>query len=1172
MIAVSLKRPVTVAMVVAALVVFGVKSYTELGRDLMPDIAYPSLTVMTRYEGAAPQEVEEFITKPLESSLSTVRGKRKINSISREGMSLITIEFEWGHEMKFATLHVREKLDNVRFQPTFPQDAERPNILRWDPSAKPIVGLAITANAPLLELRDMVQDVIKPRLEQLDGIAFAQISGDIERVIDVEINREKMVLYGLDIETIKNAIDAANANIPGGTIKKGRYRYSLRTLGEFREVEEINNVVVARRNGSEILVSDVAVVHDTAKDRDAQTTVDGVEGLGLLVYKESGANTIRSTESVKKLIETLNAEFGGGSRALRVVLAFEEAKFISQALNNVWVSLIFGGFFAFLVLVLFLSDLKSPFFIFVSIPIAIIVTLVLMYFFGLSLNIMSLGGLALGVGMLVDNSIVVLENIYRYREEGNAPLDAAFKGAREVAMPVAASTLTTVAVFFPIVYIQGVAGALFGEQALTVTFSLASSLVVSLTVLPLLTAVTSLLKGRDSLPGRLVPIERLDAKAYPRGLVFWKWWEYAICFLLLALVAGYFKSDWLNFGIAAGILFILPTALLLLKWVARFGIAWLFQAVAFLFLSLHNFVQWVLDTAILPVFNAAYAGFEHLYHAVLAWALERKFVVLLLSIGLMVLTWQMGSELKQELMPKAATGQFTIDTKLLPGTSLEITTGVVEQVEALLKNEESVALVFSQIGASEANLSQLLKDSGTNTAQISVRLREQDATLAEVRRLSDLVRGFAVDIPGMKVEVEESSSSMEDLLASEGGGGLVVQIEAETFDLLYEANQAVLRGLQQDQTLQDVKTTLTRDFPQMRIALRRDRIDHYGFEIRQIGEFLSGGMRGALATQFKEFDRSIDVRVRFSEEDREDFEEVLKTRLVSSSGISVPLAEFLEVTVEQTTKEIRRVNQRRVALVSANIGALKISDVLPRAEAMLDALELPPSVSVKLAGEKEGIDASFKQLLNALLLSAALVYMIMAAQFESLRFPFVVIFTVPMGLVGTVLILSLTGTSINIMSLIGLIVLTGIVVNDAIVKVDFINQARGEGMTLRGAVMEASKVRLRPILMTTATTVLALIPMAFGFVPWLMNTDFIHPLVLWADEWALAYSLPLLSELFSPRGAEIQQPLALVVIGGLSLATMLTLILIPVLYETLAAADKTEPASIDDAAVEEAHP
>ncbi len=1168
MIAVSLKRPVTVAMVVAALLVFGVKSYTELGRDLMPDIAYPSLTVMTRYEGAAPQEVEEFITKPLESSLSTVRGKRKISSISREGMSLITIEFEWGHEMKFATLHVREKLDNVRFQPSFPQDAERPNILRWDPSAKPIVGLAITADAPLLELRDMVQDVIKPRLEQLDGIAFAQISGDIERVIDVEIDREKMVLYGLDIDAVKNAIDAANANIPGGTIKKGRYRYSLRTLGEFNQVGEINEVVVARRNGSEILVSDVAVVHDTAKDRDAQTTVDGVEGLGLLVYKESGANTIRSTAAVKDLIVTLNKEFGGGTRDLRVVLAFEEAKFISQALNNVWSSLIFGGFFAFLVLVLFLADLKSPFFIFVSIPIAIIVTLVLMYFFGLSLNIMSLGGLALGVGMLVDNSIVVLENIYRYREEGESPLDAAFKGAREVAMPVAASTLTTVAVFFPIVYIKGVAGALFGEQALTVTFSLASSLVVSLTVLPLLTAVASLLKGRDSLPGRLTPLEKLDAAAYPRGFVFWKWWEYVICFLTLALVAGYFKSDWPKFLMLAVGLFLLPTALLILKWVARFGLSWLFQAIAFTFVSLHNFVQWILNTAILPVFNAAYSGFEHLYHRLLLWALDRKLIVFLLTVALVALTYQMGRDLKQELMPKAATGQFTIDAKLLPGTALEITAGVIEQVESLLKQEETVALVFSQIGASEANLSQLLKDSGTNTAQISVRLREQDATLVEVRRLAELVRGFAADIPGMKVEFEESNSSMEDLLASGGGGGLVVQIEAETFDALYDANRSVFDVLAADEMLKDVKTTLTRDFPQMRIALRRDRIDHYGFEIRQIGEFLSGGMRGALATQFKEFDRSIDVRVRFSENDREDFEKVLQTRLVSPAGISVPLSEFLDVAVEQTTKEIRRVNQRRVALVSANIGAQKISDVLPRVEASLAELTLPPSVQVRMAGEKEGIDASFEQLLKALVLSALLVYMIMAAQFESLRFPFVVIFTVPMGLVGTVLILNLTGTSVNIMSLIGLIVLTGIVVNDAIVKVDFINQSRTEGLGLREAVLAASKVRLRPILMTTATTVLALIPMAFGFVPWFMNTAPIRPLVLWADSIAAHYALPLISELFSPRGAEIQQPLALVVIGGLSLATLLTLILIPVLYETLAAGKREAVAA--EEAVEEA--
>ena len=561
MIALSLKRPVSITMVVAGLMVFGFISYQDLGRDLLPDISYPSLTVLTRYEGAAPKEVEEFITDPLEAALATVKGKRRLNSISREGMSLITIEFEWGHDMQIATLHVREKLDVARFGVGFPEDADRPNILRWDPSAKPILGLAITGDASILQLKEGVREIIKPRLEQVEGIAMAQISGDIERVIDVEVNREKLALYSIDLKTIASAIDRANTNIAGGTIKKGRYRYTLRTLGEFVSVEEINSVVVARRTGADIRVGDVAVVKDTTKDREAMATVNNKQAIGLLVYKEAGANTIEATKLAKGLLEELresNSDFA-------ITLAFEEAEFIEQALNNVWVSLIFGGLFAFLVLILFLKDLKSPLFIFISIPIAVITTLVLMRFFDLSLNIMSLGGLALGVGMLVDNSIVVLENIYRYREMGEKPLSAALKGAREVAMPVAASTFTTIAVFFPIVYLKGVAGELFGEQAKTVTFSLLSSLVVSLTVLPLLTALATILEGRDTHASQIQPMPRKEAEKYPRNPLFWKWWEYVLAALMLFYVANHFKWEWkVSVYILVG-LAILPISLFILK-------------------------------------------------------------------------------------------------------------------------------------------------------------------------------------------------------------------------------------------------------------------------------------------------------------------------------------------------------------------------------------------------------------------------------------------------------------------------------------------------------------------------------------------------------------------------------------------------------------------------------
>jgi len=680
MIRLSLNRPVTIAMVVAALLVFGFISYNRLGRDLLPDIAYPSLTVMTDYEGAAPQEVEEFITKRLESALATVQGKRRLTSVSREGVSLITIEFDWGEDMQIATLNVREKLDGARFQQGFPEDADRPNILQWDPSSKPIVGLAIHAPGTLVQLKDGVKELIKPRLEQIDGVALAQLTGDVERVIEIEVNRDKLVLFNLTLSDIGNAVQRGNATIAGGSIKKGRYRYSLRTLGEFNSEKEIGDVVVARRGSTLIRVKDVAIVQDTIKDRESMTFVNGKEAVGLLVYKESGSNTIEVTRAIKSVMVSLEEEF----ESYDLTLAFEDAKFIEQALNNVWVAILFGGFFAFLVLILFLGDLKSPFFIFVSIPIALITTLICMLAFDLTLNLMSLGGLALGIGMLVDNSIVVLENIYRHLGLGKTPIRAALIGAREVAAPVAASTFTTIAVFFPIVYLKGISGALFGEQALTVTFSLMSSLLVSLTVLPVLTALVEIMKGRNKPSVQMDPIPLIERDFNPRNLWYWKWWEFIIVLVVAVAVASYFKFTWDTILWIAGGIALLPAVLTILKWVLTLFFSWLFQLTAVLFFLCIAGLQFVIDKILLPIFNTIYDAFFKIYHRVLVWSLDRKLVVIILAFVLLAISFYGAKHLKMELMPKSATGQFSIELRLPPGTAIEVTADVINKCEDFL--------------------------------------------------------------------------------------------------------------------------------------------------------------------------------------------------------------------------------------------------------------------------------------------------------------------------------------------------------------------------------------------------------------------------------------------------------------------------------------------------------
>jgi HAE1 family hydrophobic/amphiphilic exporter-1 len=1148
MIALALKRPVTIAMAVCLVLVLGAKGNKNLGRDLLPNIAYPSLTVMTRYEGAAPQEVEEFITQRLEASLSTIKGKRQINSYSREGLSLITIEFQWGENMQLAILHVREKLDIARFQAGFPQDAERPTILRWDPSSKPIVSLAITADTSILALRDGVHDVIKPRLEQLDGVALAQISGDVERVIDVEVDPQRIMLYGLDLEEIATAIERSSGTIAGGTIRKGRYRYALRTLGEFSSVAQIEEVVVARRNGAAIRLGDVAEVKDTLKDREALSFVQGKEAVGLLVYKEAGANTIETTRRIKATLQ----ELATTQPAYTVTMVFEEAQFIEQALNNVWVSLIFGGLFAFVVLVLFLGDLKSPFYVFTSIPISIIACVALMYFTGVSVNIMSLGGLALGVGMLVDNSIVVLENIYRHRQEGTPALEAAWIGTREVAAPVAASTFTTVAVFFPIVYLKGITGALFGDQALTVTFSMISSLVVSLTVLPLLTALGPLLSGRDKLPATLPSLVHLDAQQNPRNLWFWRWWEFLLVAMVTAAVLGAMKKSWLHLALALLMVAVLPLLLFLMKWVLTLLVSLSLQSLALLARITTRGSGGILEKIILPPFNKALALFETLYHRLLLWALERSAVALTACLILLLLSLVLLGELKRELMPKSATGQFLVEVQLPPGSAIESTTEIVHRLETLLLQDSAVAVVFSQIGASEANVAQLLRDSGANSAQISVRLKAQNISLSEVRRLAQQLRGATQSWNEVKLQVTESESSFEDLLAAEGGAGFQLILEGTRFEDLFLANDLAMAALGKLDGLKDLKSSLSRDYPQVQVQLNRETIERFGFTLGAVGQFLSGGMRGSQATEYKEFDKRIDVRVRFPASEREDFERVLAMSLTSPDGTVVPLRQLIDAEVVLGSKEIRRQNQKRVAVISAQLAGRKISELVPMAQEALKGIRWPDTVRPpRFGGEHSGVQGSFNQLIWAFVLSALLVYMIMASQFESLRAPFVVIFAVPFGLIGASLALTLAGETLNIMSVIGLVVLSGIVVNDAIVKVDFIKTAHQAGSSVRDAILQAAAVRLRPILMTTATTVLGLLPMAFGLMPWLVNRSFFAGIFHELDPLLLTMGLPPTTELFSGQGAELQRPLAIAVIGGLSAATLLTLVITPLLYAWL---------------------
>ncbi|MCH8286607.1 efflux RND transporter permease subunit, partial [candidate division KSB1 bacterium] len=503
---ISVRRPVTTTMFFLAVVLIGIISLTRLSVDLLPDLSYPRLTIWTKYMNVPPQEVERRVTRNIETSLQTLQGVKKISSISQEGLSLVQVDFEWGTNMDFMTLTVREQLDR-QYYATF-AEADRPIIVRVDPSNQPIMSLSVSGD-DLLELKEFSRAIVKRRLEQIDGVALATVTGGLDREIHVDVDIDRLLTFGISLQSISGALSAANESKPGGYIQKGNYRYSLRTKGEFQTVDQLNDVVVGRFNEGIVYLRNVANVSDGFRERDNITRYNGRESIGIIIQKEAGSNTVSVAKEIKEVLGQLRNEFPDVS----ISIAYNQADFISNSINTVLLSILFGGILAFLVLFLFLHDPRNPINISIVIPISIIATFSLLYFTDVSLNIMSLGGLALGVGMLVDNSIVVLENIFRHRQEGKGIIEAAIDGSKEVSMAVSASTFTTIAVFFPIIFVEGIAGQLFRDQSLTITFSMICSLVVSLTVLPMLASHLFQFKNKELEP--IVPLSRKEGTPDP---------------------------------------------------------------------------------------------------------------------------------------------------------------------------------------------------------------------------------------------------------------------------------------------------------------------------------------------------------------------------------------------------------------------------------------------------------------------------------------------------------------------------------------------------------------------------------------------------------------------------------------------------------------------------------
>jgi HAE1 family hydrophobic/amphiphilic exporter-1 len=1046
----SLSRRVTVSMCAIAVVVFGVVAFTRLPINLLPNISYPSLTVETRYAGAAPGEVETLISRPIEEAVGIVAGVQRLTSISRPGLSQVTLEFGWGRNMDFAALDVREKLDLV----VLPKDAEKPVVLRLDPSNDPVVRLYLTGGSNLYQLRYVGDEILKKGLESTEGVAAIKVNGGYEEEIQVKVDEGKLSLLGLTIQDVDRKLQQENVNQAGGSLYEEEARYLVRSRNEFQDLGDIMKTVLVSKDGRNVLMSDVAEVTRGHKQRDAITRFKGEEAVELALYKEGDANTVSVARAIKQRQERLQKELPPG---IQVAAGVDQSRFIEESIREVINNALLGGLLSILVILLFLKDVWSTLIIGVSIPISIIATFFLMYQTGTTLNIMSLGGLALGVGMLVDDSIVVLESIFKRRERGESGEVAARRGASEVGRAVVASTLTTIAVFVPVVFVEGIAAQLFRDQALTVSFSLLASLVVSLTLIPMVSAMLGAAAAASA------PAAGPDA-----GASWHRRWADAA---LTRAPAATLRATRIGLGKSLG------------------AAAWLSRPVT-------------------RVFDRSLGALTGAYPGVLRWALRAPGTVLAVSLAAFLGSLLLARGLGIDLIPSFSQGEFSFHVELPEGTPLEATDQFVQEAQSVIRDDPRVGTVSSIAGGAGLSLAKTGTE-GENAARIQVRMkpgtRRQDeeavAALLRARLEASRQARFKFERPTYftfrtPVEVEVYGDDLADLQSS---------------------SRAIRSAVERVPGLVDVKSSMDAGNPELQVSFHREQLSQLGLDLFQVAGTVRNKVQGEVATRFLEGDREINILVRSVEVGEASAADVGSMIVGQRNGVPIHLKSVADVTLAQGPSEIRRVGQKRAAVISANIAGRDTGAVAADVRRVLGSQVLPAGVIAGLSGQEEEMDRSFKSLYLALALAIFLVYLVMACEFESLLHPFVVMFTVPLGMIGAVLGLVVTGHSVDVVAMIGAVMLAGIVVKNAIVLIDGVNLLRGEGIPKEEALLRAGLNRMRPILMTSATTVLGLLPMALGL----------------------------------GEGAELRAPLAVTVIGGLSVATVLTLVVIPVLYNLL---------------------
>ena len=1072
------ERRVTIAMVTIALVLFGLIGLSRLKVNLLPDLSYPTLTVRTEYVGAAPAEIENLISEPLEETLGVVKNLTRIRSVSRTGQSDVILEFAWGTDMDTASMDVREKLELIQL----PLDVKKPLLLRFDPSTEPVLRLALDTGdadadqAALTELRRYAEEDLKKRLEPIEGVAAVKVSGGLEDEIQVEIDQNRLKQLNLDVNLVIQRLRAENINISSGRLDEASQRYLVRTINQFGTLAEMGEMIVSAA-GVPVKLKDVATITQGHKERQAIIRSDGREAVEIAVYKEGDANTVSVAEAVIKGLERLKDELPEGARLTTVD---DQSLFIKSSIREVVDAAVIGGLLSILVIFLFLGEAWATVVIALSLPVSIIATFFFMQQFGIGLNVMSLGGIALATGMVVDNAIVVLENVRRLRDQGLGVIEAAVKGTSEVGMAITASTFTHIAVFLPLVFVEGIAGQLFGDQALTVTFAMIISLFVAVTLIPML---ASLGEKRTTMS-----YEHPQPATGPRH---WLMGNRPRLdrgrFLLLPL--------WAVLALLRGLMFALGKLL--------FGIVFVLRRLFRLLGRLFGVVLQPMARFTMGFFDASLRVYDRL----LPFSLRNPALVLGIALASLLLALSLVPRLGMELIPEFAQGRLQVDLKLPVGTPLARTDALVSGLYQHSESVDGIDHVFATAGTG-ARLDANPTESGENIGKLLLTLAPHTPRSAEPGIVEGL-RAYTDALPGT-----EAKFSRPQLFSFDTP--LEVEITGYDLDQLKQASERVTARMRQEDIFADVKNSQEQGAPEVRIYFDQEKIASLGLTTRQVADQVVQKVRGEVATRYSFRDRKIDVLVRATEPDRDSVDAVRRLIVNPGSPTPVPLDSVARVEITEGPAEIRRIDQERVAVISASLRG-DLGAAVKVAQAIVDENLLPPGTTARVAGQSEDLDQSFRSLLLALGLAVFMVYLVMASQFESLLHPFLILFTIPLALVGAIFSLWITGTTLSIIVFIGLIMLVGIVVSNAIVLIDRVNQLRAHGMEKRQALAEGARTRLRPIIMTTITTLFGFLPMALGL----------------------------------GDGAELRQPLAITVIGGLIFSTLLTLVVIPVLYDVV---------------------